>query len=668
MGDARVRGDHLTSLRGVGTFDTIAGTITGTPAYMSPEQAQGRSHEVNPTTDVYALGCILYHMLAGRPPYRGRAVHEVLRAVAIGRFPALTYDPSASLPCHVDSITELTSLKTSAPPALIRIAERAMSFEQDRRYAHAGELAEAIGEWLDGVQHRQEALELVGEIAPLRARQASCVAEALSLDLRAKALTRAVPAWADEAEKLEAWALEERAARLREQVERVDFEVELKLRAALSLVGDLPEVHEAAAEHYERQHRRLSAAGRHTEARVSLAHIEAHLRCLPELSLARERLSAYLKGEGALTLSITTATGGALEAALAQEALEGRRLRLGDPQPFGAGPWARAPLAAGRYVLLFGERQGERHRYPIYIPFGGEWSCVDPNGELKPLRAPPLGALGAEDALVSEGWCVVGDREAPRAAPPARVWVDTFVTRRHPVTHGEYLEFLNDLYATEGAAAARRHAPQELAATAGALTSLLYADTGDGLVLPEQAGDLAWTLDRPVVMVSWWDACAYAAWLRGKTGLPWRLLTEWEWEKAARGVDGRAFPWGDFIDPSWCCNRLSHSGPPSSAPIERFKVDQSPYGVFGMAGNVADWCLTPHLDEPPLRAGAWAPSVSVEEALASDLPARVAKGGAWDDGPAFCHTAVRHRGLAHYRRAGLGFRVGYSAKESPWGS
>jgi serine/threonine-protein kinase len=97
-------------------------------------------------------------------------------------------------------------------------------------------------------------------------------------------------------------------------------------------------------------------------------------------------------------------------------------------------------------------------------------------------------------------------------------------------------------------------------------------------------------------------------------------------------------------------------------------VDVSPYGVSGMAGNVADWCLTPHLDEPPLQRDAEAPWVSVEEALASPLPARVAKGGAWDDGPAFCHAAVRHRGVAHYRRAGLGFRLAYSVSEAPWAS
>ena len=136
-----------------------------------------------------------------------------------------------------------------------------------------------------------------------------------------------------------------------------------------------------------------------------------------------------------------------------------------------------------------------------------------------------------------------------------------------------------------------------------------------------------------------------------------RLL---EWEKAARGVDGRSYPWGHYIDPSWCCNRLSHQNNAGTTPVGMFKIDESPYGVMGMAGNTADWCLTPYEDEPTLKADGYAPSFNVEEALNSPLPARVAKGGAWDDGPVFCQSSIRHRGMANYRRASLGFRLVYS--------
>jgi len=91
--------------------------------------------------------------------------------------------------------------------------------------------------------------------------------------------------------------------------------------------------------------------------------------------------------------------------------------------------------------------------------------------------------------------------------------------------------------------------------------------------------------------------------------------------------------------------------------------------VRGMAGNTNDWCLTPYLDEPSLLNGSRAPRADLSSALNSELPARVAKGGAWDDGPSFCHLAVRHRGLAHYRRSALSFRLAYGLGEldAKWG-
>ena len=91
-------------------------------------------------------------------------------------------------------------------------------------------------------------------------------------------------------------------------------------------------------------------------------------------------------------------------------------------------------------------------------------------------------------------------------------------------------------------------------------------------------------------MVSWFGAMAYADWLSKSTSLPWRLPTEMEWEKAARGVDARSFPMGDFLDPAWACTRGSHRGRPAPAEVHQFESDASVYGVRGLAGNVEDWC------------------------------------------------------------------------------
>jgi serine/threonine-protein kinase len=101
--------------------------------------------------------------------------------------------------------------------------------------------------------------------------------------------------------------------------------------------------------------------------------------------------------------------------------------------------------------------------------------------------------------------------------------------------------------------------------------------------------------DWPAIGVSHEAASAYAAWYSLRTGLPWRLPTETEWEKAARGVDGRPYPWGDFGDGALCHVRTDDHAPTSPAPVARFPTDRSPYGVLGMAGNVREWCADPFL-------------------------------------------------------------------------
>src|SRR5262249_25725855 len=82
--------------------------------------------------------------------------------------------------------------------------------------------------------------------------------------------------------------------------------------------------------------------------------------------------------------------------------------------------------------------------------------------------------------------------------------------------------------------------------------------------------------DHPVVMVSWRSALAYVAWLREVTGKIWRLATEEEWEKAARGTDGRIYPWGNQWDRTRA-NTLD-GGPGDTTPVGAYPSGASPYG------------------------------------------------------------------------------------------
>lgn len=137
---------------------------------------------------------------------------------------------------------------------------------------------------------------------------------------------------------------------------------------------------------------------------------------------------------------------------------------------------------------------------------------------------------------------------------------------------------------------------------------------------------------HPVVLVSHVDAVAYCTW-RGS-----RLPTEAEWEKAARGTDGRYFPWGNAFDA-----RLLNSedgGPFDTVPVGRYLDGQSPYGVLDMAGQVFEWTSTLFRTEPPRY---------------------VVKGGSWDDFPGVTRSAARHGRPQHLKHILVGFRCAGSS-------
>jgi formylglycine-generating enzyme required for sulfatase activity len=104
----------------------------------------------------------------------------------------------------------------------------------------------------------------------------------------------------------------------------------------------------------------------------------------------------------------------------------------------------------------------------------------------------------------------------------------------------------------------------------------------------------------PLLGVNWDSATAYAKWLSAKTGKKYRLPTEAEWEKAARGTDQRKFPWGNTIDRSYA-NYVGSQAFDTGRPVGFFdgsmrgtlqtRSNASPYGALDMAGNVMEWCL-----------------------------------------------------------------------------
>lgn len=181
----------------------------------------------------------------------------------------------------------------------------------------------------------------------------------------------------------------------------------------------------------------------------------------------------------------------------------------------------------------------------------------------------------------------------------------------------------------------------------------IYARDAEGRhhLQPDEEGD-RWLPRWPVVMVDHAGAEAYARWLARRTGLPWRLPGDLEWEKAARGVDGRVFPWGNAFDPSLCSMRESHPGRPMPTVVDLFPRDEGPDGLRGCAGTVRDWCADTFARETaPLRAGrVVAPSGAVSERA-------VHRGGSWNATARSCRLAGRIGDVPTVRMSHLGFRI-----------
>jgi len=311
--------------------------------------------------------------------------------------------------------------------------------------------------------------------------------------------------------------------------------------------------------------------------------------------------------------------------------------RPGEPLPLVAGPWVDVPVPPGHYQLSLRAlghepvvqpvqlRRGESRRLVVPLPLAGtvpEGFVYVPPGEVR------FGS--AAEASV---------REFFNAVPQHSVEVPGFLIARHEVTYADWLRFLEALPPD---ARGRRLPRVGTGGYAGLLSlervegtwRLRFQPGGESYVV--SAGQKLRYAQRtrrveqdwlrlPVTGVTFADAEAYAAWLSSSGRVPGaRLCSELEWERAARGVDGREYPHGDTLGPDDANIDITYGKQPGGfGPDEvgSHPASRSPFGVDDLAGNVWEWTrswLEP--GKAVARGGSFAFAATSARATNRELP------------------------------------------------
>ena len=234
-------------------------------------------------------------------------------------------------------------------------------------------------------------------------------------------------------------------------------------------------------------------------------------------------------------------------------------------------------------------------------------------------------SIGCEMLLVTSGQFVMGSirgEASPQEQPVTRVTVGCFYMARFPVTNGQYEAFEAAHRAKRAALADERH---------------------------------------PVIYVSSQQAEKFCQWLTQREGRKYRLPTEAEWEYAARGLEGRVYPWGDELNEGYYANFADsnttfpwrdtgiNDGFVETAPVGSYPRGASPFGIEDLSGNVFEWCLDCF---EPYRG-----KDIVNRRGTTHGTQRIYRGGSWRSKATSLRASARHFNMPNYASSDVGFRL-----------
>ena len=602
----------------------------GTPGYIAPEILRCAWHEVDERSDLFALGVILYELLTGTDPFRGGSVGQTLFAT-VEKTPRRPSEIARDCPLLLEDLC--LALLAKNPADRPRTAE---------------EVADCVEAFLEGAKEKErrkdEARKLCGRAAAPSERYRDLEKQRQKLTLRARALLQSIKGCEPVEKKLPAWRLEDLASHAERDGGLALAEAIELYTKALGYDAHSDEAHQGLADLY------------FSQARVAEEQRRSALQVYYEALVAehdRGPYAALLHADAVLSV-----TSRAPARVTAQRYVEReRRLVLDGATDLGETPVRAAHLPPGSYLLTVSAPGQTPARYPVLLVRGAHHEASIT------LFSPS--AIGDGFVHVARGTVTLGgDPEAYDPIPRQEVMVDDFAIAEFPVTLRDYCAFLDHLQRVDPTMAKKR-APHDPEGTVGLLVRLgkdgawapdpTIMEGEARKLFPPEDGHL-WRV--PVLMIDWFDAVAFAAFASARDGCAYRLPTEAEWEKAARGTDGRFYPWGDRFDPTFCHMRESRPFLQQPEPRGSFATDVSPYGVRDMAGGMREWVGDVFGERTAAElASEREPPVGSARA---DSGWRQVRSGMWNADHKWARSSSRGGAFALQRGTGLSFRLAKS--------
>ena len=538
--------------------------VSGTMAYMAPEQF--RAKDISPKTDIYALGCTLFHLLSGAPPHTG-PLEQMMYAHLIEPTPSLR-ERRPDAPAELDDL--LTRMMAKSP------AHRPSASEIEPLLRR---LAEAEPAQPARVRPATTALPpsdvRLGTAALPSADVVAAKPAAESLPVQEPLLPAGTPA----------------SQSMAPAANTTDF----------STTQLPPRLTPDAASRDLTEEPRMESVSISIDDRQTRQFWGWMIAGLSLLLLAAIVVTSFAKRNHAVAHHSTDS--GSIMATQNAEA-SGEATAVTDPSTLPATTAAQPGSVAAPTADPSVTPPPKDTKTTVGTP-ATEVAPVLRNDPLIPCPfiAPPAPYQntvdGAKMILIPAGDFLMGSPDTDQSAvaaetPQRKVYLDAYCIYVNDVTVAQYRKFC--------------------------------AATGKQMPAMPEWG---WQDDYPIVNVNWNDAKAYADW--AGVSLP----TEAQWEKAARGTDGRLFPWGNTWDTTKCCNSF-WSSPGSAAPVGNFPAGASPYGMLDMAGNAFQWCA----DWYDANYYQHAPSRNPTGPATGTV--RVLRGGSWrSTNTSFLRTAAR---------------------------